>query len=85
MGASYTYTQRAECMLRKAAAVAIKGSLRDMVDAWVDQIADVKEVKEAKECMSTLAFLGRRTAVSAWSGKSYFKGNRLLNNNNWLP
>ena len=46
----YTFTQRAERMLRKAAVVAIKGSLRDLVDAWVEPIG---EEKEAGECMST--------------------------------
>jgi len=33
MGKNYSYTQRAERMLRKAAVIAIKGSVQDLVDA----------------------------------------------------
>ena len=54
-GPGYKFTQRAERMLRRAAVIAIKGSLRDLVDAWVDRIGEEKELKEANECLSTPA------------------------------
>jgi len=65
-GGAYTFTQRAERMLRKAAAVAIKGSLRDIVDAWVERIGDEsKDGKEAAmECLSTPALGGQRTDIT---------------------
>jgi len=49
-------TQWAERMLQKASAIAIKGSLRVMLDAWVDWMGDDMncEKEEAKECLSTL-------------------------------
>ena len=61
-GQHCNFTQRAERMLRKAAAVAIKGSLRDLVDAWVEQIGNEKE---AEECLSTPAVSapGQRTNI----------------------
>ena len=58
-GAAYSFTQRAERMLRKAAAVAIKGSVRDMVDAWIERIGD-DDKKEAFACMSTPALTTQR-------------------------
>jgi len=59
-GSSYTFTQRAERMVRKAAAIAVKRSVRDMVDAWVDRMSDEKE---AEECVSTPAASNQMAAV----------------------
>ena len=53
-GKSYTFTQRAERQLRKAAVVAIKNSLQDAFDAWVERIGNGEKGKEvAVECTST--------------------------------
>ena len=49
-GPNYAFTQCAERHIRKAAAIAVKGALRDMVEAWVDRMGDVKE---AEACLST--------------------------------
>ena len=46
-GDKCSFTQRAERMVRKAAAIAIKGSVRDMVDAWVERLGDMKEEEKA--------------------------------------
>jgi len=42
-------------MIHKAAAMAIKSSLRDMVDAWSDKLGDMKEGKEATRTLMTPA------------------------------
>ena len=66
MGKNYAHTQRAERMLCKAAAIAIKGPLRDMVDAWVEAMedGDIKEAEAFEECLSTPA-VGTRGLASA--------------------
>ena len=58
-GSRYSFTQRAERMLRKAAVIAIKGAIRDMVDAWIDRLGD-DEKEAAMECMSTPAINNKR-------------------------
>jgi len=35
-GSNYSFTQRAERMLQKAAVIAIKASLRDVFDTWIE-------------------------------------------------
>lgn len=64
-GKNYVFTQRAERMLRKASAIAIKASLRDMLDAWVDRMGDeiMKGEKESTECLSTPAVSTARTIM----------------------
>jgi len=71
-GTHYACTQRAERMLRKAAVVAIKGSLRDAIEAWLERMSDdEKEEKEgtndytAGECLSTPAVGVVGTSVPA--------------------
>lgn len=60
-GSNYSFTQRAERMLRKAAVVVIKGSLRDLFDAWVDRMEDEMKEKEVEEAvLSTPAINARR-------------------------
>ena len=52
-GRNYAFTQRAERMLRKAAIVAIKGSLWDLLDAGVKHMEEEKEGKEVKVGLSS--------------------------------
>lgn len=51
-GSKCAYTQRSERVLRRAAVVAVKASLSDVIEAWVDRIGEEKEVEE---CISTPA------------------------------
>lgn len=84
-GSNYSHTQRAERMLRKAAAVAIKVALRDPVDAWVDRIGDDSK-KEAMECLSTLAVAGTITerTTSDLARQLFPASGETPNNAQWL-
>jgi len=67
-GYKYTFTQRADRMLRKAAADAIKSSLQDLFDAWVEGLGELKEKEAGESVVSNPAIRPietRRLAVGA--------------------
>ena len=61
LGSRYSFSQTTERYLRKAAALAIKGALQDMINTWVERMGDDKEAacREAAsgECLSTPAII----------------------------
>jgi len=80
MGDKCTYTQWAERMLRKASVVAIKSSLRDMVDAWVESLSG-DTGKEGMECLSTPVVVARTTTTTELPlGRVMFPRETPLNN-----
>jgi len=83
-GSHYKYTQRAERMLHKAAVVAIKGSLRDLIDAWVERMEDEKEFS-AGECMKTpsAAAVGSTAEARELSRRLVFDAEETPNNNSF--
>jgi len=75
-GSNYTFTQRARRMLRKAAVVAIKGSLHNLFDAWLEgmnNMEDSKTGKEPTECLSALAMPGTRRSTAVLTRRLIFK------------
>ena len=65
-GERYSYSQRANRMLRKAAVHALKGSLRAFIDSWVDRYGDMNDDKgETGECLKTPAMTRLRNTMQA--------------------